>query len=144
MLLLLLMEEASEVAQNCSKLLRFGVDHVSDEYGQSNAERLFHEIVDYDTIVSLLRQEGVFDKVDQSLYTKLRLEKLKRIDYYMSRSKALGTLDDKPTGYTSREPDITCSIMYPEGCPEARDKRNDEVTQPFSVRLHKDTLGFKG
>jgi NTP pyrophosphatase (non-canonical NTP hydrolase) len=56
-LLTLLQEEAAEIIQASSKIIRFGMTEVRDD-GTSNVTRLRDELTDLMTIVSLLTVDG--------------------------------------------------------------------------------------
>lgn len=86
-LFLLLAEEASEVAQNSSKCIRFTHTHQGPQYSSNNLERLQVELRDMFSVLSLLEQHlGIlFDHTPDP-------EKVKRIEKYMQISVDLGTL----------------------------------------------------
>lgn len=92
MLLLLLMEEAAEVAQACSKVLRFGANHKPDVYPDTNADRLYKEIIDFQVIIDFLETEGVFKEITVELEKEM-IRKQQSTTRYLSISKDLGHLD---------------------------------------------------
>lgn len=82
---MLVMEEASEVAQAASKCLRFTPDH--RHYANSNLENLKTEVTDLITVLKLL---------ETTLNTKFDLTpsepKLRRIEKYLNISREMNTL----------------------------------------------------
>ena len=91
MLLLILSEEAAEVAQGVTKALRFGLNEVYPVTGKTNLERLIEELNDMAAVIQMLQEEqvlpwGIHDK-KQTEAKKIKVEK------YLEYSKSLGLLD---------------------------------------------------
>ena len=84
--LMLLMEEASEVAQAASKCVRFTPEHAY--YDKSNIERLDVELTDFFTVLELVEAS--------TGYKFCRLastDKLARITEYVNISQHMGVLN---------------------------------------------------
>ena len=60
-ILTILIEEAAEVQQRATKLLRFGRDEVQPGQELTNAERLAKEIGDMEVLVSMAADAGLID-----------------------------------------------------------------------------------
>jgi len=102
-LLMCLAEEGCEIAQDCSKINRFGIDdvytHIDAETGEhtrhpekgTNRERLIDELNDIAGVVRLLVEYGAippdWGDADKQL---AKMEKVKR---YMKYAHAVGTLE---------------------------------------------------
>lgn len=56
-LLVCLMEELSEAAQEASKCIRFTLDHTYELYDKSNKQKLKEELADVNAILKLLASE---------------------------------------------------------------------------------------
>lgn len=84
-LLVLVMEEASEIGQAASKCLRFTPEHAY--YESSNLGMLRTELRDLVTVLSLLEKE-----LDTKFDMTVCEGKLKRIEKYMNISREMGTL----------------------------------------------------
>jgi NTP pyrophosphatase (non-canonical NTP hydrolase) len=86
MLLLLIMEEAAEVAQTASKCLRFTPQHKVTKDAKTNFERLKTEVLDLMTILT------VYDpKLTYEIFSE---EKLEKVEKYFEISRQLGVLND--------------------------------------------------
>jgi NTP pyrophosphatase (non-canonical NTP hydrolase) len=90
-LLTCLAEECSELAIECSKAKRFGLD----SYGENdittsrynNSENLVKEFVDVYALIKMLDQEGYID----SNFTSFQVnDKMDKVDKYYNISKQLG------------------------------------------------------
>lgn len=83
-----LQEEAAEIIQIVSKILRFGPDDYSpfDNKQVKNRNALVNEIAHLNAIVDKLHQLK-FIKIDPVEMAVLKCEKLKKILYYMDRYK---------------------------------------------------------
>lgn len=84
----LLMEEASEVAQEANKCNRFTPYHMYAPHGLTNLEKLQIEITDFMTVLHLLEEElkTEFDK-------SISQPKIERIEKFMEISRQMGTLE---------------------------------------------------
>lgn len=87
MMLLQLGEEATEVAQEASKCIRFTLENGYN--GDSNIDRLRKEYSQFMAVIHYLVHCGVVIEVDQKHFD----DKLKQIDKYLKISKDLGCLD---------------------------------------------------
>jgi len=86
-LLICLAEEASEVAQATSKVLRFTAEHKLN--GQSNLEKLCEEYSQLLAVIDVLQENGVLINFNHLVYKK----KLEAIDHYLNISIHLGAVD---------------------------------------------------
>ncbi|QDH49663.1 pyrophosphatase [Pantoea phage Kyle] len=89
-LLGLLAEECAEIAQECSKCDRFGLDERMNDSTPPNRERLQNEVQDLFAVLSLLTDKFGFnfepneDKI---------MAKLNKIDFYYQYSKSIGRVE---------------------------------------------------
>ena len=56
--LICLIEECAEVAQRCSKALRFSLEEVQPGQALSNADRILQEYYDLKSMIKMLQSEG--------------------------------------------------------------------------------------
>lgn len=82
-LLTILAEECSEVAQRCSKALRFGLDEVQPGQTLNNCERINQELSDLMTVVHMLNLPTPAPS----------LQKGDKIKKFFELSLRVGTLD---------------------------------------------------
>ena len=87
--LVVLMEEASEVAQAVSKILRFGFAEVYPKRGFDNAEFLARELDDLLAMAEILRERGLLRASDPEA---IRAKKAKVI-HWEAYSELMGRLD---------------------------------------------------
>ncbi|WP_341232420.1 hypothetical protein [uncultured Methylophaga sp.] len=87
-LLIILIEECNELAQDAAKALRFGVFEQRD-LPTSNHDRMQKEFNDVLAVVEMLNESGLLLIQDRGL---IQLKKQKVIKY-MGYSKECGTLD---------------------------------------------------
>lgn len=91
-LLVILAEEAAEIAQQVSKILRFGIDEQRD-FPTSNRERLQGEFNDLLAVVEVLKDDhGIDLHRDPDLIAK---KKAKVVKYMVYAEVECGTLDDE-------------------------------------------------
>ena len=97
-LLLLVMEECGEVAHECSKAMRFGLDEVqpgqSVEQALNNAQRIAAELTDLYAVLELLEKEtglAVFDHLFDPKHSEVQAKRDK-VATYMKKSRDLGQL----------------------------------------------------
>jgi len=94
-LLTCLMEECAEVAQRCSKAIRFGLDEVHLEDGNTltNERRIVDEICDLRGVVSELQNYGVFMDLNIPGYVNDRRQaKINKLRAFMKYSRDRGIL----------------------------------------------------
>ena len=90
-LLVILMEECAEVAQRCSKALRFGLEEVQANQTLTNAERLKKEMIDLVAVWGMLCKSGATEPIapmDESLIES----KQQKVEDYFELSREQGTL----------------------------------------------------
>jgi hypothetical protein len=92
MLLIQLMEEAGEVVQAASKVLRFGTNHTwpaGPEKLLKTAEyRLSNEIIDFMALFAMLQDEGVVSKWGTDFADRIQQKRMK-VELYLDMSKNL-------------------------------------------------------
>jgi len=93
MLLVQLAEEASELAQEVSKCLRFGCTEKMDGHEFNNIERVQNEFNDVYALMRILIGEGVVKApiIRQNRISRKRIKVAK----YLAYSKVCGTLIDE-------------------------------------------------
>lgn len=91
-LLTILIEEAAEVQQRATKMLRFGIDEIQPEQPLTNRERIVDELNDLLATVDMLQREGVLPRGvgDPGAMTA----KQARIEKFFARSRENGRLDE--------------------------------------------------
>jgi hypothetical protein len=77
-ILVILMEEAAEVQQRASKLLRFGRDEIQEGHHLNNAQRLSLEIGDMAVLVQMAIDEGLVIPGDITARAARKREKLRK------------------------------------------------------------------
>lgn len=82
LLLIQLAEECNEVAQNISKVLRFGVDGVKIGLQETNGERVTSEMNDLLGVFKMLVDENVLPMADNNKI----LAKKEKVEKYMDYS----------------------------------------------------------
>lgn len=90
----LVAEEASEVAQGCNKMLRFGVGDVDPRNGRTNLVNLFKELNDLEGTVRMLKEELEDRGIEVPLYpneTEVQ-KKIQKVVFYAQRSIETGAL----------------------------------------------------
>ena len=87
-----LMEEAAEVQQRASKLLRFGVDEREPGQLFNNAERLRGEINDLLGVISILEENGLKKPTDSELAEAIAAKRVK-IARFLKYSQVRGTVE---------------------------------------------------
>jgi hypothetical protein len=94
MLLIQLMEEAGEVVQAASKVLRFGPTHTWPNHEGAASQRLENEIIDLMALVSMLQDEGILAQWTCSVWGADMWERIqvkeRKVNLYMETSKELG------------------------------------------------------
>ncbi len=94
-LLISLMEECNEVAQRCSKALRFGLQEVEPTQQLTNDQRIMDEMVDLRAVVVELQQRGHLIGLLNPKYVADRTRrKREKIAHFAKYSKAQGILDE--------------------------------------------------
>lgn len=90
-----LSEEAVEVSQMCSKILRFGWFETRKGLTENNQERLIDEINDLMGVVNMLQRSGVLPGNDpRDIISPDKIDsKVEKIKKYMRYSAQCGTLD---------------------------------------------------
>lgn len=99
-------EEASEVAQACNKILRFGLVDVDPRNGRTNLVNLFKELNDLEGVLRLMKEELEDRGISAPQYPdEVEVQKkIQKVLHYAQRSITSGALtaDEKdmaaPTG----------------------------------------------
>lgn len=92
-LLTILGEEGVEVAQRCSKALRFGLSEVQPIQELSNAERIRGEFIDLLAVMRMLVKEGAIEPVTDADLPAME-DKRQKVEKFLDYSRAMGTLTD--------------------------------------------------
>lgn len=87
LLLTCLAEECAEVAQACSKAIRFGMEASHPDYDYTNRQKLRHELGD------LL---GVCDMLDLTPSPSARGNKPIKVEQFLAVSARLGQVEETP------------------------------------------------
>lgn len=85
-------EECAEVAQRCSKAMRFGLGEVQTGQALTNAERIVVEAKDLLTLLAHLYQAGLIPDFIPS--EEESAAKMARVEEYLEYSRRMGTLTD--------------------------------------------------
>lgn len=88
-------EECAEVAQRCSKALRFGLLEIQPGQTLTNAQRLRGELIDLWACVQMAEDAGMFPEIvlDGTTLDDAELAaKVEKIQRYMQRSRDCGTV----------------------------------------------------
>jgi hypothetical protein len=83
--LLVVAEECNEVAQRCSKAMRFGMDEVQPGQHLNNRERILIELNDLVGAIETLFDTDINNILDQ----KSIMDKSEKIEEYLKYSQAL-------------------------------------------------------
>lgn len=94
-LLTIVMEECAELAQRCSKALRFGVDEKQPEQRYTNAERIKEEYADLIGAMHLLSETMTGFPLDSTDVPAI-IAKKRKIRKFMKYARECGTLVDDP------------------------------------------------
>lgn len=97
-LLVIVAEEAAEVAQRCTKALRFGLQEIQPGQGLTNAERI---VVEFSYLVATMEMLNKAQRLNGSLCVypdeialeSLKLEKKAKLEKFLAYSQKLGTLE---------------------------------------------------
>lgn len=95
-LLTCLAEEAAEVAQDCCKSLRFGLDdrNVNDPHGPTNRQRLLVELNQLVAVINMLVDRGVLPWAWQD--ANVQREKIYKVREFMIYATGVGALQPDP------------------------------------------------
>jgi len=92
LLLVQLMEEASEVTKEVSKQLRFGSDSTWSTTKETPSTRVVHELVDLFTLVDMCQKEGLLPVLDAVYIEELYQAKKERVEKYLKVSRDEGRM----------------------------------------------------
>lgn len=93
-LLTCLMEECAEVAQRCSKAIRFGLNEVQNCQGLTNEKRIMDEVCDLRGVLCELQNYGIFkDLLIPGYVNTRRVDKVNKLREFMRYSREQGILD---------------------------------------------------
>lgn len=72
----MLAEEAAEIVQACTKILRHGYEnHHPEDPGENNRERLEEEIMDVHAVLGMMRYAGDIETPDVAAHTAGRIQR---------------------------------------------------------------------
>lgn len=96
-----LMEECAEVAQRCSKALRFGTEEVQPDPhdnpdGLTNSQRIVEELIDLDAVRSMVRLNA--EHIPGYHFTRDEtherfMAKIAKVEKYLAYARERGTLE---------------------------------------------------
>lgn len=92
MLLLKVAEECNEIAQVCSKAIRFGLESKHPSGGPTNLERIGEEFEDL--LVALKMLFGEDYTINHVDYVEYDTKRVDRVNKYLQVSRDLGILKD--------------------------------------------------
>jgi len=92
MLLTQLMEECNEVAQRCSKAIRFGMDEKQVDQEETNFERIVYELQDLVAVADMISGSNSNNTLYTSLDEDMFHLKQQKVEKYLSYSESLGIL----------------------------------------------------
>lgn len=81
-------EECAEVAQRCSKALRFGLNEVQRDQPDNNQKRILQELNDLIAVVEMLFDCPIEDVINRSEV----VAKKEKVEKYLRYSGEVGTL----------------------------------------------------
>lgn len=90
-LLTCLAEECAEVAQACSKALRFGLDDKGPNHTLTNAEHISSELNDVIALVKMLEDAGYMPRPHRHSLIAIEEKKI-RVQQFMEYAEQRGTL----------------------------------------------------
>ena len=90
-LLTILAEECNEVAQRCSKALRFGLDEIQADQSYTNAERISIEVAQLHATFEMMFDENLLPAPQRAHMREKKAAIVRWMDY----SKKQGTLTDQ-------------------------------------------------
>lgn len=82
-LLVILQEEALEVAHRISKALRFGLEEIQPGQPLTNLQRIFEEMADMEAVTEIMGERGSLSFTDPQLYAGLVLRKKIKVEKYL-------------------------------------------------------------
>lgn len=85
-------EEAVEVAQRCSKTLRFGVNEKQEGQDATNSDRFYEEFDQLLAMVEMLEAEGVVVPPKPNIRMQTKDDKKAKVEKYLLYSAKQGTL----------------------------------------------------
>ncbi len=91
-LLTTLAEECAEVAQRCSKAIRFGLKEVQPGQEKNNTKRLYEEIADLFGTIEYIENLGIMD--GPVTLKPLIDRKFERLAKYLKYARELGIVND--------------------------------------------------
>jgi hypothetical protein len=123
---LILMEEAAEIQQRVSNLLRFGINEIEPGQEQSNVTRLRAEICDLKAMIWLLEENGNLEPISDNDENLAIIAKRKKVEKYMKYSIECGRVASNRAGLETgpeRCPDCgegphVDGVWHKPGCPQ--------------------------
>jgi len=91
-LLIIAMEECSEVAHRISKALRFTINEVQPGQDMNNGERIMQEYCDLLAGIEMLQEEGILPKWSNDRIHFQKEAKKSQVEKYLKYSDGVGTL----------------------------------------------------
>lgn len=97
-LLVILSEECVELAKECSKALRFGLDGCEPGTTITNRTKIINEFNDLYAMIQMLSEDGVFNNSVILDINKIRT-KQQKVEKYLKYSEGVGTLEPNKKYY---------------------------------------------
>ena len=93
-LLVVAMEECTEIGQELSKVLRFGPDdHHPDDIFITNGHRVMKEYYELQAVISLLQKDNVLPILTSEEQNIIMTEKVNRVKHWLQYSREKGIID---------------------------------------------------
>lgn len=93
-LLTILGEEGVEVAQRCTKALRFGLSEIQPGQELTNAQRIRGEYIDLLAVMRMLVEDGAIEPVTDDDLPVME-QKRQKVEKFLVYSRECGTLTDE-------------------------------------------------
>ena len=94
-LLMVVSEEAGEITQEISKILRFGLDNYNPyEPNKTNEDTLLTEYYQLVAMMEHLQDIGTLKTLSEERIKEIKKSKIEKVYFYMEESKRQGTLKD--------------------------------------------------
>jgi hypothetical protein len=93
-ILTILGEEGVEVAQRCSKALRFGLKERQPRHQSNNAMQIYEEYLDMIAVMEMAIEEGLMPEPFEPFAEQWKKEKKAKVEKFLEYSRQIGTLND--------------------------------------------------
>lgn len=131
-LLVILCEEAGEVIQAATKALRWGLEEVYPETGQSNVDRLVDEMIDFIAVGKMLQVNGSLPMKIESI-EKIKAKQLK-VEKYLLHSANCGRLSEEIGETEPKECPICGEAFFTGFCSGCKYEESEEQKGRVNTR----------